>query len=251
MDAVGVRAAIVNAPELATVAAFVRAEPGRFAGLPMFGWPSSEPRGSVGAYLSELDETAGLIGVRVVLGPAGGRAVQRLHAGGFDELFSGLRRRDLAAFISPQGVLQEIHEALSSHPGLTFVVDHMGLFAPPFAPEGWDPWRDLPDVLALSQFPNVFIKMTGAPALAEQGYPFLDIWPRLHNLLDAFGIDRVMWGSDFTRCQGMHTYREAVDFVLLSDQLSHHERAALLSGTVSGLPKWPTGLAAPVSAATD
>ena len=48
-----------------------------------------------------------------------------------------------------------------------------------------------------------------------------------------------MWGSDYTRVVKLHNYREAVDFIALTDQVTDAERAQICAGTLRRVLKWP------------
>lgn len=111
--------------------------------------------------------------------------------------------------------LKVLTEVARRHPSLRLVVDHLGLEAPPISVPvaGPDPFRLLPELLALARFPNIYVKMSGAPALSNTRYPFNDIWPALRQVVTRFGPDRVMWGSDYNRTKDLHTYREAIDYI--------------------------------------
>ena len=87
------------------------------------------------------------------------------------------------------------------------VIDHLGLqqpFEPPAPPE---PWADLPKLLALAAHANVMVKITGACTLSHQPFPYTDIWDPLWRIFDAFGLDRCLWGTDWTRAVALLTYR--------------------------------------------
>src|SRR5438309_77553 len=60
-------------------------------------------------------------------------------------------------------------------------------------------WATLPDMLALAKHPNVAIKATGAPSYSSQPYPFRNIHGYLRQIYDAFGPERMFWGTDITR----------------------------------------------------
>src|ERR687898_418982 len=72
-------------------------------------------------------------------------------------------------------------------------------------------WADLPKVLQLAALRNVTIKITGACTLSHEPFPYRDIWAPLARIFDAFGLDRCMWGTDWTRAVGLLTYRQGVD----------------------------------------
>jgi predicted TIM-barrel fold metal-dependent hydrolase len=50
------------------------------------------------------------------------------------------------------------------------------------------------------------IKITGACTLSHEPFPHLDIWDPLGRIVDAFGLDRCMCGTDWTRAVKLLTY---------------------------------------------
>jgi hypothetical protein len=40
------------------------------------------------------------------------------------------------------------------------------------------------------------------PGLADEPYPFHDVWAPVRELVDAFGADRLLWASDIGRFRG-------------------------------------------------
>jgi L-fuconolactonase len=59
-------------------------------------------------------------------------------------------------------------------------------------------------------------------------------------VFDAFGFDRCMWGTDWTRAVGMLDYRQGVEAFRVTDRLSDSDKAALMSGTLRRVYNWPT-----------
>jgi predicted TIM-barrel fold metal-dependent hydrolase len=57
--------------------------------------------------------------------------------------------------------------------------------------------------------------------------------------MTAFGTERVMWASDYTRCLPVATYAEDLYYLLHSGELSLSERKAVLGGTARQLLGWP------------
>jgi predicted TIM-barrel fold metal-dependent hydrolase len=57
-------------------------------------------------------------------------------------------------------------------------------------------------------------------------------------VFDAFGFDRCMWGTDWTRAVGMLTYKQGVDAFLVTDRLSQTERDALMGQTLQRIYNW-------------
>ncbi|MBV9374735.1 MAG: amidohydrolase family protein [Alphaproteobacteria bacterium] len=57
-------------------------------------------------------------------------------------------------------------------------------------------------------------------------------------MFDAFGPDRCMWGTDWTRAVKLLTYAEGIDAFRLADRLSDGDRARLMGGTASRIYGW-------------
>ena len=86
------------------------------------------------------------------------------------------------------------------------MIDHLGLLQPFRPPVPADVWADLPKLLDLARFPNVRVKVSGACTMSHQPFPYDDIWQPVLRVIDAFGLDRCMWGTDWTRTIKMLTY---------------------------------------------
>ena len=54
--------------------------------------------------------------------------------------------------------------------------------------------------MALAGFPGVCVKLSGFYALTVPGYdyPHRNAWPYVVALLESFGVQRLLWGSDFS-----------------------------------------------------
>ena len=136
------------------------------------------------------------------------------------------------------GRLEQAAQMAARNPDTQLVIDHLGLqqpFAPPAPPE---PFAELPKVLALAAHPNVAIKITGACTLSHQPFPYDDIWDPLRRMFDAFGFDRCMWGTDWTRATALLTYAQGVDAFRITDRLSDSERTALMGESLRRIYKW-------------
>ena len=82
------------------------------------------------------------------------------------------------------------------------------------------------------------VKISGACTLSHEPYPYDDLWDPLRRIFDAFGIDRCLWGTDWTRAVALLTYRQGVDAFRLTDRLTDGERAQLMGGTLSRVYGW-------------
>ena len=177
----------------------------------------------------------GMLGVRIIVGK---KERHRLESAEMIRLLSAAAKHAVPVCLYPYGCLPDVIGIADRHPQLQIVIDHLGLAAPPPIPAEGDAFADLPLLIELARRPNVAIKVSGVPALSSQKYPFADLWPHLHRILDAYGLDRTMWGSDFTRVAELHTYREALDYIRKSSELSETDKEKLFGTTLPKVFRW-------------
>ncbi|GAA4435074.1 amidohydrolase family protein [Actinokineospora soli] len=110
-----------------------------------------------------------------------------------------------------------------------FVLDHAG--KPAIADGEWDTWAAW--ITDLATCPNVSCKLSGLVTEARwDSWRVEDIAPYAAHVLDAFGADRVLFGSDWPVCDlagGYERVRALLDHVLAT--ASAAERDAVLGGT--------------------
>ncbi|WP_367047160.1 amidohydrolase family protein [Streptomyces sp. Je 1-332] len=122
-------------------------------------------------------------------------------------------------------------KAAQEHPGVTFVLDHLG--KPPVASGALEPWATA--IRALAACSNTVCKLSGLVTEADpKTWTVDDLRPYADTVLDAFGPDRLMFGSDWPVCTLAATYAEVVDSARqLTDSLGDSERAAVFAGTAT------------------
>jgi predicted TIM-barrel fold metal-dependent hydrolase len=136
------------------------------------------------------------------------------------------------------GRLDQARQLAARNPNARMVIDHLGLPQPHEPPAPAEPFADLPKLLAMAAHDNVAVKISGACTLAHEPFPYKDIWDPLARIFDAFGFDRCMWGTDWTRAVGMLTYKQGVDAFRVTDRLSASDRATLMGETLARVYNW-------------
>ena len=135
----------------------------------------------------------------------------------------GLRLEVSASAAHARSVL----ELLQRHPDLPVVVDHAAgatAHAADFAA-----WRA--HVAALGKLARVRCKVTGLVGAAGAGWTIDGIRPWFDALVDAFGPQRLMWGSDWPCLERTATYRSWwAATVAITREWSPEDRAAFLGG---------------------
>jgi L-fuconolactonase len=101
-------------------------------------------------------------------------------------------------------------ELVKRFPYQRFVLDHI---AKPLIKGGiLEPWAT--DLRKLAAFPNVFAKVSGMVTEANwQAWKPADFTPYLDAVLDVFGVERVMLGSDWPVCTVAATYGQVISIV--------------------------------------
>jgi len=122
-------------------------------------------------------------------------------------------------------------EAVQSCPEMLFVLDHLS--KPRIASRVMQPWAD--QVRALSKLPNVACKVSGMFTEAEwDGWAVGDFRPYFDTLLNAFGPERLMFGSDWPVCTLAASYRQVIGTAEeLTSDLSADEREQFWAGTAT------------------
>jgi L-fuconolactonase len=127
---------------------------------------------------------------------------------------------------------------LKEFSGLRVVLDHcLNLKAGPGLQ------ATLADVLSLSQHKNLYAKLTFVPTGSVTGYPCADMHEACLKIINAFGPERCVWGSDFP-CElwtPKVTYADHLKIFTEALPLKDTARAQILGETARRL--WFPGLA--------
>ncbi|NUR63129.1 MAG: amidohydrolase family protein [Catenulispora sp.] len=116
-------------------------------------------------------------------------------------------------------------------PELSFVLDHLG--KPLIASGEMEPWAS--DVRVLAALPNVTCKLSGMVTEADhRSWTTADLRPYAETVLDAFGPERVMFGSDWPVCTLAAEYAQVVESAReLTGGLRDLELEDVFSGTAA------------------
>ncbi|MGH8765615.1 MAG: amidohydrolase family protein [Burkholderiales bacterium] len=208
-----------------------RAHPGRFGIVK----PLDPDDPAVGEVIAEWKKTPGAVGVRIMLTKESGR---QASDPGLDRIAREAARHDFPVNILFWNNLETGTALIDRHPGTRFIVDHLALLQPRTPPAPPQPWADLPKVLELAQRPNLVIKVSGACTLSREPYPYPDIWDPLARIFDAWGFERCLWGTDWTRAFAVVNYEQAVRPFVETKRLSASERAMLMGGACEKAYGW-------------
>jgi L-fuconolactonase len=237
MDAVGVDGALLVSPYSfyrydASYAVEVRkAHPARFALVK----PVDPTDPAVEQIIADWARTDGAVAIRLLLSYG---ASEDPGDPGMNRILAAAARHALPVNLLCWGRLDQAKGLISRNPNTTIVIDHLGLQQPFEPPVPAQPWAELPKVLQLAAFANTRIKISGACTLSHEPFPHNDIWDPLGRVFDAFGLDRCMWGTDWTRAVAFVSYADGVETFRVTDRLSADEKAVLMGTTLSKVYRW-------------
>jgi L-fuconolactonase len=96
------------------------------------------------------------------------------------------------ALVKPRE-LKALLRALDRHPELAVVIDHCG--KPDIADDGWHPWAE--DLGVLARNTRAHCKLSGLVTEAGRGWTVDALRRYVAHVLECFGPQRVLWGSDW------------------------------------------------------
>lgn len=128
--------------------------------------------------------------------------------------------------------LANFHTILTRYPEMRVVIDHCMKPQIRNHPDNLQFWADGMSRLAADT--GAYCKLSGLVTEAAPDWTIDDLRPYATHVLDAFGPDRVMWGSDWPVCQLAASYvdwRKAAE--TLTNHLSSADKARIFGSTAS------------------
>ncbi len=115
---------------------------------------------------------------------------------------------------------RQVARAIREYPATTVLIDHL-------AEPGFGNIVEYMGVLELARFPRVIMKLSGLSHVSTEPPPHLDVQPLVRGVADAFGPDRLVWGSG-----------SPVDIDLHLPHFSEADRAKIKGGNLARLLGW-------------
>lgn len=183
--------------------------------------------------VGELDRATAdplVSGVRLVFLPIdAGLLVEHAQSA----LWREAERRDLPVMVHAPGQLEEVGALAGRFPALRLAIDHLGLSG---SRTDADVEEELEPLRGLARFPNVAVKLSALPSYSTEPYPHGALLRPVRAVMDAFGAERVFWGSDLSRLRG--SYRDAVAFTRDHLCRSRSEADAVLGESLLSWLRW-------------
>lgn len=198
MDEAGVDAAVIHPPhwdpgadDMALKA--VRDYPGRFAILGSLPLNDPASRGRIATWRQQ----PGMLGLRYTFLHEPDR--QWVADGTIDWLWAEAEKAGVPVAALATDSLEDLGRIAERHPGLRLTIDHLGGRGGLTTLKDHAAMTHMPRLLALAKYPNVAVKVTGAPGYSAEAYPFPIMQTYVKQIFDAFGPQRTFWGTDITK----------------------------------------------------
>ncbi len=233
MDAAGVDAAVIQPPNWdpnanAVAIAAAKKYPKRFAILGGFELDKPESRDLVDTWKQQ----PGMLGLRFTFMLPHQQTWP--SDGTMDWLWPAAERAGLPVALGAANFLPLVGEIAARHPNLKLTIDHFGM--PPRAVDA-AAFEKLPNLLALAKHKNVAVKVTGATGMTTAAYPFRNLHQPIRAIYDAFGPERMFWGTDITRLKT--PWRQCVTlFTEELDWLTSHDKELIMGQALCDWIGW-------------
>lgn len=127
-------------------------------------------------------------------------------------------------------------EALVAVPGLRAVIDHIS--KPEIRSGKMEPWRSA--MAELAKQPNLYCKLSGMITEADhERWTVDDLRPYVEHVVECFGFDRLLFGSDWPVCLQAGSYDHVIGAVeqILSSRLNEENKRKLFGENAAGFYK--------------
>lgn len=175
--------------------------------------------GMLGVRISNRQSSTGILG--------DGRA---------DWFFRGASEHNIPVMLFAPGRNAEVDAIATRFPDVRILLDHLNISGPLTRPLA----DYVDETIKLARHPNVVAKVSALPRLAPRGeaWPYRSLHPHIKRIVDAFGAERCIWGSDLSGLpvpysDWVRAVTEGMDF------LSQHERELIMNGAIARWLDWP------------
>jgi predicted TIM-barrel fold metal-dependent hydrolase len=158
------------------------------------------------ALLPKWLEQPGMLGVRLTFNTD--QTIAWLTDGTADWLWPAAEKAQVPVYFFAPYNVSKFAGIAERNPGLTLIVDHMGLTGS-MLKDGFIKGA-IDQCVALAKYPNVSAKLSGSLVVSAESYPFRDVAVHLQRVFEAYGPQRSYWGTDITNSFAKATYRQRI-----------------------------------------
>lgn len=135
----------------------------------------------------------------------------------------------VVGFLIEPSHFAQVDALCTRHPDAKVIIDHFGSVKPGQTSE-------LAKLLALARHTNMYVKVSRFPVSSDSEWPYTDMSETIHELIGAYGVERLMFATDFPHVVAQCGYArgwQIADHV--TPTLKQEQRKWLMGGTVMSL----------------
>jgi L-fuconolactonase len=244
MDALGVHSAIIDIwpPERTTLANGINRYTYKFAEEAVSRFPERfayvvrfDPYDrEVQEQVAQVRQAPNRLCIRI----ASGLDIKALPSAPHEHILSAAAKYDVPVMIFAGDQHDAVRKYVEKFDRVQFIIDHVGMTIG-FGGQLDSLETTIDRLLGYARYPHAAVKWGHAPRLSRQAFPYRDLIVQLGRVIDAFGVQRLMWASDYTVTVDNHTYGESLFCIRGSELLSESDKEWLLGRTARKLLRWP------------
>jgi L-fuconolactonase len=173
---------------------------------------------------------------------ASGLDFKVMRDAGHGRVLAAASKHGVPVMIYPGDQHETLTSYVRSYDKIQFIIDHVGMGVDRASLPG-QLESTIEQLLTYAKYPNVAVKWGHAPRLSRMPFPYPDLLTQLRRVIDAFGVKRLMWASDFTVTTDNHTYGESLFCIRCSDLLSDNDKEWVLGRSIREILGWPRATA--------
>lgn len=187
------------------------------------------------AQLPTWKEQPGMLGIRLSFNTP--ETAAWLKNGTADWFWPAAEKAGVPVMFLAFGMVNMFEPIAQRHPGLTLIIDHMGVNTA-IAQEKRTA-EVIGHAVALAKYPNVSVKLSNLPNSSLEPYPYKDLTEHIRRLVGAFGPQRCHWGTDATNGTARGSWRQRLTHVSETlDFLSESDKDWILGRAIQQRLKW-------------
>src|SRR5262249_32437434 len=152
--------------------------------------------------LPRWKEQTGVLGVRVIFNTE--QTLASLTGGKLNWFWPAVEKARLPVMCFAPGNTSHFGAVAERHPQLPLILDHMGVSRAMLADNKIE--EAIGQTVALAKYPNVSVKLSAAPGISREAYPYRDVAVHIKRVFDAYGPQRSYWGTDLTNTYEKGSY---------------------------------------------
>jgi len=158
--------------------------------------------------------------------PTSGGKIPDWRSRNFEAFWEKIGELDLVAQVHMRPPWSwELERMVKKYPGVRVAIDHLG------RPRQGNS-VDYEVLLALSEYPNVYMKISSLSGQSEEDAPWLNLQPIVREIARRYGPRRMIWGGSYRGGMGTGAYVQMLAHARqLLDFLSEEDQAQVLGGT--------------------